>query len=116
LKIEKIVFQCFPHIPFFYFDKTVVTWIKNFHCALSMNHLGQALNPAIKFLSHGATLMAFSIILYGVGKIFRRKISDARRSLLVGLVFAGLVGQALKHIVGRARPCLTFDPYLSGRP
>ncbi len=111
---RKLFFSAFIILPFFYFDKAVVTWIKNFDPALWMYHLDQALNPLIKFFSHGATLIVFSLLLYIFGRRYHQRIYDAGKALFIGLISTGLVVQGLKHIVGRARPRITFDPVFIG--
>jgi membrane-associated phospholipid phosphatase len=111
---RKLFFSVFIIFPFFYFDKTVVTWIKDVDCNVGMYHLGQALNPLVAFFSHGATLIAFSIVLYLFGRFRNQRIYDAGKSLFIGLVSTGLVVQGLKHIIGRARPRITFDPVFIG--
>ncbi len=111
---RKLFFSAFIIFPFFYFDKAVVTWIKNFDPALWMYHLDQALNPWIKFFSHGATLIVFSLLLYIFGRRYHQRIYDAGKALFIGLITTGLVVQGLKHIVGRARPRITFDPVFIG--
>jgi membrane-associated phospholipid phosphatase len=111
---RKLFFSAFIIFPFLYFDKAVVTWIKNFDPALWMYHLDQACNPLIKFFSHGATLIVFSLLICLFGRRYSQRIYDAGKFLFIGLISTGLVVQALKHIVGRARPRITFDPVFIG--
>jgi membrane-associated phospholipid phosphatase len=99
----------------FYLDGAVLSWIKNFYAAHpGAQQVDHAIRPPIKILSHGTTLFALSLGLYLFGGSISRTLRDAGRTLFLGLLSAGISVQILKHIIGRARPSVTFDTVFIG--
>lgn len=102
-------------ISILYLDKSVLFWIKHFYAGnLDALRLDHAIRLPLKFLSHGVTLFAFSAGLYLFCGSFNRTLSDAGKSLLIGLISSGVAVQILKHLFGRARPSVTFDTVFIG--
>jgi undecaprenyl-diphosphatase len=100
---------------FFYLDSTVVSFLKRYYiekCVLY--ELLKKLDPFMNFISHGSILITIAIVLYLAGRFFNQKYSSAGKSLLIGIISAGVVVQVLKHLVGRVRPKLTDNLVLMG--
>jgi undecaprenyl-diphosphatase len=68
-----------------------------------------SLDPFINFISNGAILIVISLLLYLVGKYINQNLHKIGSSLLISLISSGILTQALKHIIGRARPRITHD-------
>jgi len=99
---------------FIYLDKTIVLWIKRFYNELEIHRLFGFLDPLIDFAGNGATLVAVALTLYVAGRFFSQKMCRVGKSLLIGLVSSGIMVQAMKHLIGRARPRVTADPVFIG--
>lgn len=109
-KNKLFFFLAIAVVPFFSIDSSVSAFIHAFH----KEH--NAVEPYIKmfvplvgFLSHGTTLMVGSLLVWQAARRYNRRISDIFRTLLFGLITAGLAAQAIKHLTGRARPRVTDD-------
>ncbi len=115
LKNNKALFATFSGalllIPVFMFnfDPAVMRWTSDFHSINSAYAMIDAVKPVIGFCSNGATLMVFAFLILMIGRYKSQRLYEAGRSLLIGLVSAGLLVQVLKHLIGRARPRLTYD-------
>ncbi len=91
------------------FDPVVMHWTKDFHNSNSAYALIDAVKPLMGFISNGATLMVSAFLLCIIGRYKNPRVYEVGRSLLIGLVSTGLLVQVLKHLIGRARPRLTYD-------
>ena len=111
LKTNKnLVYLAFLVLPIFYIDKSVVYWVDNFCNTNRIIHtIEVSLDPVMNLISNGATLIAASLALYLFAGFFNKKLSEAGRSLLIGILSSGIVVQILKHLFGRARPRVTYD-------
>ncbi len=98
-------------IPFFMlgFDPAVMRWTTDFHNSTPAYAFIDAIKPAMGFISNGATLIASAFLLYLFGRYRNPGVREFGKSLVVSLVSAGLTVQVLKHLIGRARPRLTYD-------
>jgi membrane-associated phospholipid phosphatase len=117
LRKNKLLFFLLPVILIFifYLDKAVLSWIKNFYAANpGAERLDNAIRQPIRILSHGATLFVLSLCLYLFGGSINRKLSDAGKTLFLGLISAGISVQIVKHLVGRARPSVTYASVFIG--
>ena len=100
---------------FYYLDKRIILWFRIFDDSHSL--LGkylEMLDPVIGFLSHGATLMVFSIILCVAGGIWNRRLYEVGKFLAAGFLSSGFAAQILKYSIGRARPRLTNETFFYG--
>lgn len=103
-------------LPALYFDKAVVLWVRDY---LKPNFDLYWLNPGanhwVAYGSNGATLAVFSVLLYLAGRIRGNKtFADAGKFLLAGFVISGITVQILKHLLGRARPRITYEILFTG--
>jgi len=102
-------------LPFFWVDKTVALWIKDLRDTDTLfAALNQSAAPFIAIATNGATLMAVALFILFYGKFFSRRLFEAGRSSAIGILAAGAAVQILKHLIGRARPRLTYDPVFIG--
>lgn len=93
---------------FLYVDRMVVTLMKDFHAHyLLLYSFLRTLDGFVDFIAHGATLIIASLVLYVSGRFFNSSLRELGKRLFTGLVLSGVVVQALKHLIGRARPRLT---------
>jgi undecaprenyl-diphosphatase len=100
---------------FLYIDRSVILWMRGFHTdGMHLYALLHSVDPLIEFIAHGATLIAGAFLLYLIGRFFQPRLYDMGRTLFAGLVSAGISAQALKHLIGRARPRLTDDSIFIG--
>jgi undecaprenyl-diphosphatase len=109
-----LIFLVFIILPVFYFDRTIIFWVKDHSTFYTEAGYYQAINYLMKFVTHGATLIICSLALFVCAKSYSRRLSDAGRSLFIGLVTAGLLVQVFKHLIGRARPRVTFNTVFIG--
>lgn len=103
-------------LPAFYFDKTVVLWVRDY---LKPNFDLYWLNPGanhwVAWATNGATLVVLSILLYFLGRFRGNKtFRDAGKFLIAGFVTSGIAVQIIKHLLGRARPRITYDILFAG--
>lgn len=95
-------------MPFFfvYVDGATVDWVNNTHqSSVFIRTISHYASRLMHFISDGATLIAFSFVLYLIGRFYQNTgLHKAGKSLLVGLLSAGITVQILKHLIGRARP------------
>ncbi len=100
---------------FLYLDRLVILWMRNFHRGnLEIYSFFECIDILTNFLSHGSTLLIFSLMLYISGKYLNQRFYPVGRSLLIGFISAGIVVQVLKHLIGRARPRITDNTFLIG--
>lgn len=92
-----------------HFDPEIMRWTRDFHKSSSSYALIEIVKPLIGFISNGATLIGSAFLLYLFGRYRRPGLKEFGNSLLVGLISAGVMAQILKHLIGRARPRLTYD-------
>ena len=98
-----------------YLDKPVLSWIKHFYAANpGAEHVDHVIRQPIRILSHGTTLFVLSLCLYLFGGRIHRALSDAGKTLFLGLISAGISVQIVKHLIGRARPSVTYDSVFIG--
>jgi membrane-associated phospholipid phosphatase len=99
----------------FFFDKTVMLWVKNFYALHpGLFSLSEKINSVMGFISNGGTLIAVALILLAAGWLDKRKLHEPGKALFIGLVSAGIGVQVIKHIAGRARPRLTYETVFIG--
>jgi membrane-associated phospholipid phosphatase len=102
-------------IPAFFVDKTVLLWVKNFYAThAAVFHFVQTVDPFVKFVSYGATLIAAAFLLFLAGKYYQQRFYLPGKKLFWGLITSGVVVQIIKHLVGRARPRITHDTIFIG--
>lgn len=112
LKKNRIVLYIAVILPlfFFYLDKTVILWVRNFRKDnLKIYPFLESMDSLINFISHGSTLIIIALILYVSGRYLNHRFYHLGRSIFIGFISAGIVVQALKHLIGRARPRITED-------
>lgn len=99
----------------FCFDRIIVSFLKNYYINKSaVYYVLEYADPFMNFISHGATLITISILLFIAGKFFNKKYYPAGKSLLVGVIASGVAAQIIKHLIGRERPRLTDSLVLAG--
>lgn len=108
-----LILLAFLLVPAFYFDKTIMTWVKE-HRAFQGEAWYQPIDNLVKFSSHGATLIILSLLVSLGTKRHSMRLSNAAKALFIGLVTAGITVQGFKHLIGRARPRVTFDAVFIG--
>lgn len=86
-------------------DAPLTAWLRGLKQSGSLAFYSP-LRPAIKFITHGAPLIAAAVGLYIYGRFFNKKIMETGRTLAIGFVISGGAVQILKHLLGRARPRL----------
>lgn len=103
-------------IPAFYLDKTVVLWVRDYlKPDFNLYWLDPGANHWVAWATNGATLAVLSVLLYLAGR-FRgdKTLRDAGRFLLAGFAVSGITVQIIKHLLGRARPRITYDILFAG--
>jgi undecaprenyl-diphosphatase len=84
-------------------------------CSLTFKLLIKTIDPFTKFFSHGATLILGSLFVCLLARSFgEKKLYQASRSLFIGLISSGIIVQVLKHLIGRARPRITYENVFIG--
>jgi undecaprenyl-diphosphatase len=111
---KALIFLALIIIPAFYFDRSVISWVQDHRAFYTEARYYRMTDHLMKFITHGATLIVCSLVLFAGAKSYSRRLSDAGRSLFIGLVTAGLLVQAFKHLIGRARPRVTFETVFTG--
>lgn len=95
-------------IPVFYFDETVMTWVRNsMETSAQLRMLHHSWTKFAYLGGNGALLIPLSIVLFLAGRSFNRRLMTAGKSLFFGLIISGLSTQIIKHLIGRARPRVT---------
>lgn len=96
-------------LPFFlfYLDTVISLLVKHFRQTNPFDNLIRHIDSVIGFASNGATLLAVGVLLYFFGRPAKGKLFDAGKALVLGLLSITVVVQALKHLIGRARPGIT---------
>lgn len=92
---------------FLRFDTVVVLWAKDLHRISGAYSILGIVDPLMNVISNGATLIAAAFLLYAIGRLKKPSLYPFGKSLLIGLLSAGISVQVLKHLIGRARPRLT---------
>jgi membrane-associated phospholipid phosphatase len=90
-----------------YLDKLTVSFLKTFYHNSALHGSIETVEPFIRFISHGATLISIAFILYLAGRFLNQRLYSLGRSVLIGFISASVLVQVLKHLIGRARPRLT---------
>lgn len=110
LKDNKYFFFVLAFLPFSlaYLDGPVTAWVREFHrqqtlvvsvLSLFGKAVAVALEPAI---------VICSLLVLAWGWHYKRRSSfELGRALLISYICSGIMVQALKHLIGRARPRLT---------
>jgi len=99
----------------FYLDKSILLWIKNYYAGnVDALRLDRTIRFPLKFLFHGVTLFVLSLGLFLFAGPSNRRLRDAGKSLLIGLISSGAAVQIVKHLLGRARPSVTYDTVFIG--
>ena len=102
--------------PFFFFDKPISLFISDYRkYSHTLNSFINIVNPLILVSAHGATLILGSLMVCLLARQFNKeKLYRAGKSLFFGLISSGIIAQILKHLIGRARPRITFDTVFIG--
>jgi membrane-associated phospholipid phosphatase len=116
LKGNRLLYAALLILPALYFDRAVVLWVRDY---LKPNFDTYWLDPGanhwVSYGSNGATLVVLSLLLYLAGKIRSNKtFSDAGKFLLAGFAASGITVQIIKHLLGRARPRITYETLFTG--
>jgi membrane-associated phospholipid phosphatase len=102
-------------VPAFFEDKAVLSWVKNFYAThAAVFHFVQTVNPFMAVISNGATLIAAAFLLFLAGKYYQQRFYLPGERLFWGLITSGITVQIIKHLIGRARPRITFDTVFIG--
>lgn len=103
-------------LPALYFDKATVLWVKDYlKPNFDVYWLNPGANPWVAYATNGATLAVLSVLLYLAGRFLSNKtFADAGKFLLAGFVTSGIAVQIIKHLLGRARPRITYDILFAG--
>ncbi len=88
-------------------DTIVVLWTRDLHRTGAAHSFLDIVNPFMNVASNGATLIIAAFLLFAIGRFKKPSLYPFGKSLLIGLLSAGLSVQVLKHLIGRARPRLT---------
>lgn len=98
-------------LPALYFDRTIVLWVKDYlKPNFDLYWLDPGANRWVAYGTNGATLVVISVLIYLGGRIrSNRTFIDAGKFLLAGFIASGITVQAIKHLLGRARPRITYD-------
>lgn len=99
---------------FFYLDRVVILWVKNFRQDSHVVYLIDQSNIVISFISNGATLLVIAVLIYLLGRWLNKRLHVVGKSLIAGLISVSIIVQVLKHLVGRARPGITDNLELIG--
>lgn len=116
LKDKRLLFAVLL-LPVFFaaIDVPVRVWQKNSLPELSFHQYLQAFDPFINTVAHGSTLIITSIVVLAAGWYLKKaRLYETGRSLFIGLIAAGISGQVIKHLIGRARPRITDTLLLIG--
>lgn len=92
----------------FWLDKDIISIVKNLRA--DDTAIFQVLGPfniIINFIGYGLTLIIGALTLIVIGKYYKQRLYEIGRVLFIGLVSASMAVEAIKHLVGRARPGLT---------
>ncbi len=99
---------------FLHFDTVVVLWARDLHRIGGAHSILDVVNPLMNVVSNGVTLIIAAFLLYAIGRYKNPGLYPFGRSLLIGLLSAGISVQILKHLIGRARPRLTDNVIFIG--
>ncbi|MFN3406937.1 MAG: phosphatase PAP2 family protein [Caldimicrobium sp.] len=107
-KLELFILLLLP-LFIFYFDRSILLFIKEFHKSFPLIHLYlELIDPVINFFSHGLTLLVIIFIIFFAGKYYNAsRVLFFGRAMIISFIITGIVVQILKHIIGRARPRIT---------
>ncbi|MGB9711208.1 MAG: phosphatase PAP2 family protein [Thermodesulfovibrio sp.] len=93
----------------FFFDKDIMLFIKNFQQSyFNFYQFLEELDAVMDFVYKGAFLVVSIFTIYSL--LAKKEIG---RSLAYGIAGVLIVIQ-IKHLIGRARPKLGFDPFFAG--
>jgi membrane-associated phospholipid phosphatase len=99
----------------FYFDKKIILWASSLDSSTSSLHgLFEFIDPAINIISNGAILLLLAIVLFIREKRRNPGLRNLTGLLITGFIASGMTAQALKYLVGRARPRLSFETLFYG--
>lgn len=102
-------------IVFLAIDGPVRVWQKDLLPYMNFHPFLQAFDPFINTLAHGLTLIIIAIAILVAGWYTKRaRLYETGRSLVIGFIVAGISGQVIKHLIGRARPRITDTLLLIG--
>ncbi|MDA8077486.1 MAG: phosphatase PAP2 family protein [Nitrospiraceae bacterium] len=92
----------------FYLDGRIISAVREFHRKGSDLYVFlTSLDAFINFLSHGSTLMVIALVTLVTGRYRNRRLFETGKALVVSFAASGILAQALKHLIGRARPRIT---------
>lgn len=100
---------------FFWLDRETVLLMKGIRSDMSdLNRFLIFIHHPVNNLFHGSTLLAISVSLYVIGKLFRSRLSEVAKYLILGFLLSGISSQILKNLFGRMRPKFTADTIFIG--
>jgi membrane-associated phospholipid phosphatase len=113
---NRLLYAALLILPALYFDKAVVLWVRDYlKPNFDLYWLDPGANRWVAYVSNGATLAVISLLLYLAGKVRSNKtFSDAGKFLLAGFAASGITVQIIKHLLGRARPRITYEILFTG--
>jgi len=116
LKNNKLILSMVLVLPvFFSLDKAAIVWVRDLHTqGGDLSGVLASIDRFVNIIAHGSTLIGVAFLLYVIGRKYNLQLYEIGRSLLIGLVSAGIAVQVLKHLIGRARPRLTDTPLFIG--
>jgi membrane-associated phospholipid phosphatase len=104
-----ILSACFVPLLLFYVDRIVVEWFGSIYDGLRLHKVLKHVDPVMTVVGNGATLIAIGLLVCVIGKYYNKRLYLMGRALFMGLLTTGAVIQAIKHLIGRARPKLSYD-------
>lgn len=125
---KDLIFLALLLVPAFYMDKAIISWVKE-HCTYQDDTWYLPIDYLVKFSTHGATLIVFSLLVFlgtrwagnspkmntlRISPLNMNRLNRAGMVVFTGLISAGIVVQGIKHLIGRARPRMTFDTLFIG--
>jgi len=97
-------------------DYAAIVWFRNLRDIgvvspdTGMYLLYHIFDPLIQFITNGGTPIAAAFVLSMLGRYLQRnRFRKLGSSLFWGLISAGIAVHILKHLIGRARPRITYD-------
>ena len=110
LRTNKGILALGALLPLFFFslDSIAIVWVRDLHAFNdTLTRMLDYFTRFINVVSHGSMLIGTAFLLFVVGRRYNQRTYEIGKSLFIGLVSAGIAVQALKHLMGRARPRLT---------
>jgi undecaprenyl-diphosphatase len=98
-------------LPVLFNDRDVIVWIREFRNANpDISLLLLNCDKSAYYAAHGTPLIGGALLLYLFGRYFDKQlVRELGKRLFVGFVCSGIAVQAIKHLIGRARPRITDE-------